>query len=260
MTYRSVFRALLALVLLGALGIFMVPQPVDAVWHIVLSERFAGSSLTWPWGNWTINPNRPPTGSGPPYSWGVQDTYYKFNGMDTHSLWCCGQPNSLDPFQDNYPPGTVSWAKWGPINLSQAVAAQANFWFYCKTEPVQDYFRWGAYPSNTFNMYEYDRRSGVNTDWLNGFLDFDSLAGGTQSMLGQGSVYIVFQFVADGDNQVNVGAFLDEVNIAWDDGMLDLEAKSPFFQDMDSTTTSTATWMEISFPPNDAPSISARRW
>jgi hypothetical protein len=221
--------------------VFIFTSPVHAIWHTVLSEHFSGSPLSWPWGNWTIYPNRPPQGSGPPYTWGIQDYIFKSNGIDNHSLWCVGQPNALDPEFDNYPANTNSWAKWGPINLSSAVAARANFWYFYETEPVQDYVRWGAYPSNTFNMYEAGRRSGyANPQWYSSYVDFDSLENGTISLLGQSAVYVLFNFVSDGDAQVYTGAFIDEISIAWDDGIFDLLVQSAGFVNPDSSPAAIA--------------------
>jgi hypothetical protein len=56
-------------------------------------EHFSGSALQWngpagPWPNWTVYPQ---VGmQGPPWTWGITDAYFKQNGMDEQSLWCCG--------------------------------------------------------------------------------------------------------------------------------------------------------------------------
>lgn len=193
----------------------------------------------FPSGNWTLNPNltwySPP---GPPFVWGIQDDVFQLNGFDTHSLWCVGLPPTLSPSNnDTYPPNTNSWAKWGPIDLSRAVAARAIFYYYCVSEPVQDYVRWGAWPSNAWNMYEAGRRSGNYPQWSTFTVNFDSLqyAGGDTSLLGDNSVWLVFHFFSDADNQVAIGAFIDELTIAWDDGTFDLQANAPGLAHLDST-------------------------
>ncbi len=210
-------------------------QPAHAVWHVLLNEHFAGTYDEWyptnGWGNWSCNPPFPI-----PYSWGVQDYIYKFNGIDGHSIWCVGMPNTLDPEFDDYVPNTNSWAKWGPIDLSNASAARASFWYFCRTQAFSDYIRWGAYPANQFNMYEANRNSGYVLDWNYGYVDFDSLQEGTISLLGQSNVYLEFHFFSNGDQQVDLGAFIDEVNIAWDDGFFDFEALNASLADPDSTT------------------------
>ena len=213
-------------------------QPARAIWHVVLNEHFMGTPLSWMnspgygWGNWDCYPY---PAYGPPYTWGITSYIFKYNGIDSQSLWCVGTPNTLAPELDPYPANTNAWVRWGPIDLSEAVKARASFWFYCQTEPVQDYVRWGAYPSSQWNMYESGRYSGETTEWLMETVDFDSLEGGTISLLGQNNVFLFFQFVSDYDSQVDMGAFIDEVNIAWEDGVFDLEAELAFLASLDST-------------------------
>ncbi len=223
------------LILIISMGI--ITQPAKAVWHVLLNERFHQEPITWPWAPWTINPNLPWSGSGPPFTWGVQDYLFKVNGLDNQSLWCVGNPNNLDPEFDHYPPNTNCWVKWGPIDLSDAVAARASFWYYIDSQPYSDYVRWGAYPANAFNMYEMDRCSGLTPEWMYSYVDFDSLEGGTTSLLGEPNVYLVFQFYSNGDTEVGIGAFIDEVSIAWDDGYYDFEALGISFAQPDSSWT-----------------------
>lgn len=209
--------------------------PARAIWHSVLNEHFQLDPPTWPWGNWTIQP--PP---GVPYSWGVSGYTYKYNGFDTQSIWCVGSPGTLNPEFDDYPPNVNSWAKWGPINLSQAVAARASFWYFCLTELNDDYARWGGWDSNQFNMYEGGRVSGTPLQqWWNASVNFDSLAGGTQSLLGDASVWLEFHFHSDSDGLTNTGVFIDEVSIAWDDGTFDLKAEMAWVADLDSNQIGT---------------------
>lgn len=211
-------------------------QPAQAIWHNLLMENFTGSAISWynqnGWGNWDIYPAYPP---GPPYSWGITSYIFYNNGIGTQSLWCVGAPNTLDPEQDPYPPNTNSWVKWGPINLSTAVAARASFWYYCESQQFGDFFYWGAWPANQFNMYESHHFSGITNDWVYGYVDFDSLEGGTVSLLGQSSVFLEFHFLANGDASVDMGAFIDVVSIAWDDGILDLQALAAFAANPDSS-------------------------
>ncbi len=168
--------------------------------------------------------------------WGIQDYIFKTNGIDGQSIWCVGQPCNLDPEFDPYIPNTDSWVKWGPIDLSTATAAKASFWSFCQTQPYADYVRWGAWPADEFNMYEGNRFSGIHLDWNYGYVDFDSLAEGSVSLLGESSVYLVFHFYSNGDGQVDLGAFIDEVNIAWDDGYFDLQALSATLATLDSSS------------------------
>ncbi|MFH1734060.1 MAG: T9SS type A sorting domain-containing protein, partial [bacterium] len=204
-------------------------------WHILTNEPFQGDAPTWPWGNWTIYPNRNYFQTGPPYVWGIQDYIYKFNGTDAQALWCVGLPPSLDPEFDDYIPNTNSWVRYGPFNLSNAVAARASFWYYNVSQVVSDYVRWGGYNVDSFQMYEGGRHSGETTQWQNTSVFFDSLQGGTVSLIGEPNVWLVFHFQSNSDNDVDIGAFIDEVYIAWDDGTFDLEAGVIDFVNPDSS-------------------------
>ncbi|MFH1862016.1 MAG: T9SS type A sorting domain-containing protein [bacterium] len=211
-------------------------SPATAIWHTLLNEHFSSSAAAWPWGSWSISPYPP---GGPPYSWGVQDYIYHTGWSDDHSLWCVGEPNTLDPEFDPYPNNTNAWARWGPFNLQTAEAAKATFWYYCWCEPVADYVRWGGYGQNSFNMYEADRFSGITTQWNFGEVNFDSLNHGAISLLGDNSVWLVFQFYSNWSQQ-NMGAFIDAVSIAWDDGTFDLRAELIWLANPDSTMLATA--------------------
>lgn len=231
---------LLIVLILGCL--FVAIQPTQAVWHTLLQETFAGNPLNWPWGNWEILPNLPPQGTGPPFTWGTQNFVSKPRLPNIYSLWCVGQPNSMNPIYNVYPPNTEAWVKWGPIDLSEAVAAKASFYYYGQTELVVDYMRWGAFPNNAWSMYEADRFSGGPTgNWMNGYVYFDSVGpGGMYNLLGGETVYLLFQFYSDPYGTAYMGAFIDEVIIAWDDGEYDLIALNAFIADLDSTSLITA--------------------
>jgi len=236
MPRRLSMTKMMILIALALVSICLYSSPGNAIWHSVLSERFWQSPQIFPWPNWTISPNRNWYQSGVGDVWGVQDEVYKVNGLDMQSIWCCGLPPTLSPSVDNYPANMNAWAKWGPIDLSLAVAARATFAYKCITEPEQDYFRWGAYGSNSFNMYEADRRSGTGSgQWLTTTMRFDSLQGGTVNLLGDNSVWFELHFVSDGDNIRYQGAFVDELTISWDDGTFDLFAQLAGLAALDST-------------------------
>lgn len=215
-------------------SLVMMPPPAKAIWHILVNEHFMDDPPDWPWGNWSLNPDRNWFQTGPPYVWGVQDYIFKNNGIDNQSVWCVGLPPSLNPEFDDYTNNTESWMRWGPFDLSNAVAARASFWYYNQSQPGADYVRWGGYNSGAWQMYEAGRHSGDMTEWRYGYVDFDSLAEGTVSLLGQSNIYLLFNFHSN-YSETDLGAFIDEVNLAWDDGMFDLEALDASFADPDST-------------------------
>jgi hypothetical protein len=213
------------------------PPKADAVWHILFNEHFSGDPPDWPWGNWQLNPDRTWFQTGPPYVWGIQDYIFKINGIDGQSVWCVGLPPDLDPEFDDYTNNTESWMRWGPFDLTDAVAARASFWYYNQSQLGADYVRWGGYVGTAWQMYEAGRHSGELTEWHYGYVDFDSLEEGTVSLLGESNVYLLFNFHSN-YSETDIGAFIDEVNLAWDDGMFDLEAVSIDFAAPDSSLIS----------------------
>jgi len=234
MAKSTVYRASLV-ILIALLCVGILAPSAGAIWHIILNEHFSSSPPTWPWGFWTISPNRNYFQALPGDVWGVQDYIYKYNGLDGQSIWCVGLPPTLDPEFDFYGPNIDSWTRWGPFDLSDAVAARATFYFYNHSQIVSDYVRWGGYNVNSFQMYEGGRHSGETTEWMYKSVFFDSLQGGAVSLIGEPNVWLVFHFHSNSDAVVDIGAFIDEVNIAWDDGMLDFEADDIDFVNPDST-------------------------
>ncbi|TKJ40748.1 hypothetical protein CEE37_07225 [candidate division LCP-89 bacterium B3_LCP] len=200
----------------------------QAIWHNELNETFPGDPPDWPWPNWLLSPYPPPS---PPYTWGITD-YIFGPGSNDQSLWCVGLLSSLDPEFDPYPANTNSWAFWGPIDLTEASTARSSFYYFCLSEPSQDYFAWGVAHNGSF--YEAGRTSGYMSDWTYTSYGLDSLEGGTVSVIGEENVWIYFNFVSDYDGQVDLGAFIDNVGFSWDDGFYDFEALSPFLASPDS--------------------------
>ncbi len=45
-------------ILMLAFGSLLVIQPAQAVWHVLLNERFSDEAPDWPWGDWTILPEK----------------------------------------------------------------------------------------------------------------------------------------------------------------------------------------------------------
>jgi hypothetical protein len=242
MLKNGIARVLLTGTALVLLTCLITPQ-AHAVWHSVLTEHFEEQPQQFPMSPWVINPFRAYGGQGAPWTWGIQNYIFKPNETDNHSIWCVGLPGDLDPEYDPYPNNINCWAKCGPFNFSQAVAAKATFWYYYQTGSNQDYLRWGAYNQNAWNMLEVNRKFGLSSQWWSTTINLDSLPSGSSwvSYIGQSSVYILFQFVSNSFMEDSLmGCFVDEVHVGWDDGLYDLFAQIPGLAHTDSSSISQA--------------------
>jgi N-acetylmuramoyl-L-alanine amidase len=96
---------------------------------------------------------------------------------------------------------------FGPFDLSNAADAELLFYYWNKSEPNYDYFRWMA-SVNGSNFYGY-RTSGDTAGWR--YVNFDLTAVPTLGNLaGRSEVWIAFYFTSDYSN-VNRGAFVDNI-------------------------------------------------
>lgn len=242
-------------------GLLLLPAPrADACWNTVLVEcfnqvgagQFPRCDTGWPfqspafsgryWRHW---PN-PPYGPSN-MAWGFQTNYFDDSmcPTDDQALWCVGCPPSNDPEYNLYPANLNTYVVYGPINLSAAVAAYSSFFLYNRSEQTRDSVFWGASPTwdiqnNNALMNVAGMHSGI---MLNMFeprtMDLSRLrnlaSGDSVSMLGQSQVYVFWRFRADGNNVRNVGAFLDNVTIAWDDGGIDIWAQAATLLKIDTS-------------------------
>ena len=233
MNLRRILLWLRTGVILSLVFVFLLPTAASAAWNILLNEYFELPASTWPWGNWYILTYTP--------SWGIQNTYWHV-GIGSQACWIMGWPfqNGYDPEFDHYPNNFYRWMYWGPFSLADAVDARVTFYLLNQTPSVLgDSCWWGAAVSNPTNYLSY-YQGGHHWGNLNEFQVFTySLAeldsmGDTISFCGRPQVYIGWFFRSNSDGLTGMGAIVDDVLLAWDDGMFDLRAMFLTMTDLDS--------------------------
>ena len=168
----------------------------------------------------------------------MQELYYSPSN-NTQSIWVAGlcgdNITDLSPFIDPYPPNLDTKAIWGPFSLAEAEEAVCNFWYWDDSQLNNDYLLWGgALDPDAEVIYEGSRHTGPNVynQWVNFTMDFSDLTdhfGDPISLLGEDEVYVVFYFHSDGYTDGSWGAFIDNISMTWNDGMLDIKALAPEF-------------------------------
>jgi len=209
--------------------LFLAPVPMaQACWQTLLRECFDQNMSTL----WV-------TASNMNVHWGIENIYYDTHVCpeDNQAAWACGFPPTDDPRYFPYPPNLNTYLVWGPMDLTRAQQATASFWMFNRSEPGRDSVFWGASLSPQLtdqNMMISGVYTGdMNTNWELKNMDFSELrtpAGDTISYLGQSAVYVFWRFRADADSNppgnipLRFGPIIDNVNIAMDDGGIDLQA------------------------------------
>jgi hypothetical protein len=238
--------------ILAGLCALLPLREARACWNIVLVECFdQNPRINWPFASptnsgrtWRRAPNPCPYPYQP--SWGFQQDYYDETlcSQSTQALWCIGCPPSNDPEFDNYPRNYGSWVMYGPVNLSQAVEARVTFYLLNFSETQHDSIFWGATLVQNPQYLDQLAMSGVHSgimvppEWQQRAMDLADLYNGqtydSMSMLGQSAVYIFWWFISDNNTVVYRGSFLDNVQISWDDGGMDVIAVSALMMGRDS--------------------------
>ncbi|MDY0019210.1 MAG: S8 family peptidase, partial [Anaerolineae bacterium] len=162
----------------------------------IMSENFEGA---FPTGLWSVFDDDGATNGE--YYWD-DITYKPYAG--TYSAWAGASGLSPSSYYTDY---MKSWMVYGPFDLSDAAAANLQFYYWSKTELDYDYFGWYASADGT-NFYG-TRVSGAAASW--NYVDFDLTNVPTLGDLsGDSSVWIAFIFTSDGSG-VDVGSFVDNV-------------------------------------------------
>ncbi len=255
---------LLSLTLMGAVALTVFPaQPARACWRTELIECFDRFPTVWNvgwalgicgWQTQTTTPQRGWSSGGnlsPYITWGITDRVYHPSTpgcvANTQSAWCLGCPErGQDPDFNVYPPNTDVFMVWGPVNLSIATAAQVSFWLYSRCG-LGDSVYWGA--CQTTNPNTNPRIGGSRlmrtTEWEMQLMDLTNMRatnGDSVSMLGLSTVYFFWRLKADGSQQSlddhDMGPFVDNVTVAWDDGQRDIKTTAPVFYEIVDTTYS----------------------
>ncbi|MDP8237816.1 MAG: T9SS type A sorting domain-containing protein [Candidatus Hatepunaea meridiana] len=239
------------------LFVLFLTSESQAVWRIILNEHFDldPQENTWPWRTpaeggefiwWHHNPDSWPRGeltlTG--YSWGRQDLIYNnrvmFDEELHYSIWCAycgpGGPNNPQwPDDDDYQNNQNAWAWWGPFDLTEAEAAYLSFWVIIDNEEFSfDSLSVVSVIDEdiiTSNDDDFREQVGIGKtyvghmeDWQFHQLYLDSLYvdGELTSYLGEDSVWVAFVWHSNERFIGGDGAFIDDVIVAWDDGLFDI--------------------------------------
>lgn len=234
---RRFWRTGRGLLLVAAL--LLTAGTVQAKWLTLLYETFERPVETWPWGpdvngrRWRVAPTNQ-------RHWSVEQNTVYHPSVPTYvnSLWCAGWPNDRLPGTDPYPPNFATIAYWGPFSLEDAVAATGNLYLMADMETnaggTGDDFMiltTDDIQSNEWYLLYQFGTSSTNGLWNPIPFDFDSVYtadfGDTLSYLGDSlDVYFGLYFFADADNQVGLGAFVDDIAMGYDDGQYDFERRT----------------------------------
>lgn len=266
---HSLRPTLLLFLLVGAaLCLWCSNHRAIACWNIVETQCFSQNPVPLNWGAngwqhptpsnryWKRWPNYPfdyVTISAPSWDW--QREYF-----DDHmcadeigqALWCAGYPRGNDPRYTNYPPRDTAYVTYGPIDLSQAVHGGCTFYLYSRSEIAHDSLFWGLTTAqrihqNHDSVYIAGTFSQVMPDieFQQHVMDFSQLhrigTTDTVSLLGRSQVWVYWRFWSDANTNVDIGSFIDNVTISWDDGGIDLAAQcgSGAINHMDGTPDNT---------------------
>lgn len=246
-----------ALLLAAFIALFFSNNVAQARIYTELSEGFEwcpGADPTrpetvedgWPWftnqaegQRWLLGTN---TQNPHPRHWWVETNSIYRPGAPglVHSLWCCGEPSDINPFQGPYPNGLVNCAVWGPVDLSDAVSSVVGFWYFCAFDygiPANDKLWVGVMSGDQAsgnmgdytNILEYNRIDTDNT-WYLASQDLSEIPVGegdeTVSFMGEESVFVGFFFISDNMSHpanLALGAYIDDVVVTRDDGLFDFE-------------------------------------
>lgn len=243
-------RALVVLSLASVAFFYVALDTARACWNYVVIECMDRPGTQWPWqappasgrawkvcavvnGTTYCSPSIPATVP----RWHIHVGNY-FDVLmcpdDDQSLWCYGYPVGNDPEFNTYPANYNTYVTYGRVNLSQAVSARVLWSMWSATEVMHDSVYWGA--SKTSQLTDAGMKIGgstweeTNNGWERFTMDLDSLhdfvTGEPFSFLGEDTVYVFWRFRSDANNVRNIGTFIDNISISWDDGLQDLAATS----------------------------------
>ncbi len=158
----------------------------------IMTEDFEGS---FPSAGWSLS-----DANGTGHSWGKET--YRFHG-GAYSIWECAAGDNALPSGSDYANGVMTWARYGPFDLSDATSAELRFYRSVQTAGSNDYLFYGS--SGNGSEFSGFLVSGGTGGWGLTTLSLSSL-------LGDGSAYIAFMFRSD-ESLTNKGVFIDDVEI-----------------------------------------------
>jgi hypothetical protein len=246
---------LCSLVLLAVAVLVLGPaQPARACWRTELIECFDRLPTAWPWSTQANPPRAWSVGGNAQWTWGINDRVYNASApgcsANEQAAWCIGYPDQgQDPDYNVYGANWNTYMVWGPINLATAVDAQCSFWLYSRCG-IGDSVYWGA--CQTSNPNTNPRIGGSRllrtTDWemqLMNLTNMRNANGDSVSMLGYSTVYLFWRLKADaGETPLadhDMGPFVDNVTVAWDDGQRNMKTTAPVFYTISGSTSEVLT-------------------
>jgi subtilisin-like proprotein convertase family protein len=172
-------------------------QPGPTAWEAIATEDFEG---LFPGSNWTLLDL---SDDGCDFLWDDDDN--RPHGGSWAGWPASGGANGLDPATSNYPPNMNSWMIYGPMDLSDAIDADAWFDLWLQTELDWDKLFFGVSSDGVnFNGIQW---SGT-ADWT--FHDVYYT-----DYVGDASVWVAWVFQSD--SIINYeGAWIDDI-IVWKD-------------------------------------------
>ncbi|MFC1995017.1 IPT/TIG domain-containing protein [Chloroflexota bacterium] len=168
-------------------------QSLTAGWQTIMTEGFEGA---FPAAGWTLYDYHP--------TWG-KESYKSFEG--NYSAWCAG--STYNP-PSNYANNMDAWLAYGPFSLADAVEAELNFQFWCKTIGSGDKVMVVASTDNN-DFYGPDVYYGDSNGWQSKSFDLTDFPG-LGNLCGQSQVWIAFMFRSDASS-TDEGVFVDDVVI-----------------------------------------------
>jgi hypothetical protein len=186
-------------------------------WQEIYFEDFSsGLGAGWV----TIDANG---AEGGDYEWGTG--FYTYTSAPA-SVWATGGGVgglglvASDTY--SYPNNVDSWLVYGPLEVEDVFKVEASFDWWLDSESGGDWFGWCLTTEDVLNGGECNevRLSGPSSTWISGTVSMDVTPGITTP------VYLAFHFTSDGnsdndpDNLNRTGAFLDNVRISGDYGLI----------------------------------------
>lgn len=172
------------------------PAALPPGWQEVMTEDFEGA---WPGSGWDFRP----LDDGPTPHW-APDDFKPYAGV--FSAWPASGGNSgVDPEFNVYPDGMDTQMFYGPFDLSDAAAAQVEFWVWYEIETGFDYLSFGI-SSDDLVYNEQGSWDSTSEGWEP--ITFD-----LAPYLGDDSVWMRWDFFSDYSYEF-AGPFIDNITVS----------------------------------------------
>ncbi|MCX7835919.1 MAG: T9SS type A sorting domain-containing protein [bacterium] len=237
--------------------------PSNASWNLLMYEDFERDADTWRWVNagrqWGVVPWGPPQTA--PH-WGIQDFIFRphpvYPERYRQGAWCDASTypgaGGRDPEFDRYRTNMHTVMYWGPFSTIGYRDARATFYWVNHTAPGDTFFWEAAWSTSTTppdpinqrsrwfravwretrtdslgNVYDTLKRGWhtgqANQYWRFSTTSLDSVdsAGTIISLMNKQNVFIGFRFKSNAIMDSLIGTVVEDVRVALDDGLFDLE-------------------------------------